>query len=288
MNSFLFISLIQVLICSHCFSANNKTEHAGLKIAAMAIPAQEDLKWMEGEDLDLTKEEEEALGIIDMAEYVKSQEAQDAAARWQNKKIEEIVSGSEEEVKYLKLLNSFLSQENSHKEYEQYLASARKLLDDIPADYLDKKPTKLISEKLQKINDLPYTKYRDDAFSKYGFVINGGYRGYHALLLQVEDKGHRVHLPLKEETLTIRYQIIPDRQVPCSEDVTNMSIVFLNDDRFEIFRFFVGDLKEGCSATGKFEISKKQYDELRSIRSITDQDIGDPFISLGLSAIRYR
>ncbi len=289
MNSFLRIILVQILALSHCFALSNKSESNYLHLEATAVnPAQEDLEWMEGEDLELSKEEEKALGIIDMAEYAKSQEAKEAEARWQNRKIEEIAPGSKEELKYLKLLNDFLSQENFNKEYERYLTSARKLLDDIPPDYLDKKLTKLLSEKLQKVNDLPYTKYRDYVFSKYGFVINGGYHGYHALLLQVENSGQWVNLPFKEETLTIRYQIIPDRQVACSEDITNMSIVFLNDDRFEIFRFFVGDLKEGCSSTGKFEISKKQYEELRSIKSITDQDTCEPFISLGLSAIRYR
>lgn len=289
MNSFLFIALIQLLYSSHCFSLSNKVESNNLLPKTAAVnPTQEDLEWMEGEDLELTKEEEEALGIIDCAEYAKSQEAKEAAARWQNRTIEEIASGSDEELKYLKLLDDFLSQENPNKEYEKYLISARKLLDDIPTDYLDKKLTKSINETLQKINDLPYTKYRDYVFSKYGFVINGGYGGYHALLLQVEKDDHWLNLPFKEEVLTIRYQIIADRQVPCSEDITNMSIVFLNDDRFEIFRFFVGDLKEGCSATGKFKISKKQYEELRSIKSITDQDKCEPFISLGLSAIRYR
>lgn len=281
---FLFITA-QILMISHCFSLNNDLKYE----TATVKPAQEDLEWMEGEDLGLTKEEEdEYAGTIVCAEYAKSQEAQEAKVRSQNKKIEEIAPGSEEELNFLKLLNEFLIQENSNKQYEKYVSSVRKLSEDIPADYLDKKPTKLINEKLQKVNNLPYTKYRDHVFSKYGFVINGGYDGYHALLLQVENNGHWFNLPFKEDTLTIRYQIIPDKQVPCKEDITNMSIVFLNEDRFEIFRFSVGDLKEGCSATGKFEISKKQFEELRSIRSTTDQDTFDPFISLGLSAIRYR
>ena len=126
--------------------------------------------------------------------------------------------------------------------------------------------------------------HKEQQLEKWGFVINSTYRGYHTLLLQIEKNDSWLNLPFKDSVLTIRYRIIPDTHLPCYEDLTNVSIVFLNEKQFEIYRFFVGDLKENRSASGEFEISKRLYEDILLVKAITDQDRGDPIFWMGLSA----
>lgn len=198
---------------------------------------------------------------------------------------------SEKILNYLRLIDAFLKKEESNQKYEKYITSLQTLQNDcssIHSKYgnhpCNEKEVNLVNEKLKKASELKFSKYRDYVFCKYGFCINSNYGGFHSLFLQIEKKDHWINSMFKEDTLSVRYKIVPDIDLPCYTNLTNMSIVFLNEDRFEIFRFFVGDLKEECVSTGKFEIPETIYKELRFVKAITDQDRGTNVFWIGINA----
>jgi hypothetical protein len=190
------------------------------------------------------------------------------------------------ENKILVLINNFLKQEESNNDYEEFIMGFRQLLNELEKILENSEVTRSICKKLKETYELVFTKYRNYAFSHYGFIVNSCHQGYHVLLLQMEYEDS--FFSKIADRMSISYQIIPDKDIPVRMDLTNVSLIFLNDLGFEVYRVNIGNLKKDCTVTGSFEISTENYSKIRYVNSVSDQDKeGDSFFHFGISATPY-
>lgn len=172
------------------------------------------------------------------------------------------------EEKALKAISDFESQQKNIDDYFKYkedLESFFKKLDEILGG--DVSSPKIIEEALTVCINL-FEKHKDQNIKYDGFVIHGNYPAFYYLFLETAD----TYIRAGEKYRLIRFRIKHSEHYISPEDLTNVQLVFLNEDDFEVFRHFMGNIQAWSKTTGQFEMRERDYKEFNKVKFFTDQD----------------
>ncbi len=117
-----------------------------------------------------------------------------------------------------------------------------------------------------KLREIMRTKYWKDYLLNHGMrIVNSGLGDTYKVFFEEER-----HIPC-EGKKTIRYRISPLTELRSfCEDIKNVNILLLNENKFEVFRFYVGAVSKDNETTGKFEIPESYYQEFNEITLVGD------------------